>query len=158
MTEDSSSPYLAALKVEHRELAQLVRTVEGAFSAAADQGWKGERTLQVVERLAAVRDFMRDHFAREEEGGYLDEAISHAPRLGPEAARLERQHPQLLGKINDAYDEALKQHSSPREGDPFAWPTIQETTHAVLKELLTHEAGENQLLMQAFNADPRLTE
>ena len=153
MTEESSSPYLAALKVEHRELAQLVRTVEAGFSSAAGHGWKGERTSQVVEQLAALRGFVRDHFAQEEEGGYLEEALSHAPRLGPEAARLERQHPQLIAKISDVCDLALKQH-----GDPLAWPTIQENAHAAFKELLNHEAGENQLLLRAFNADLGLTD
>lgn len=148
MAEESSSAYIKALKAEHRELGQLVRAVDVALAAAADQGWKGQRTSHVVEQLVTLCDFMRDHFAQEEEGGYLEEALSHAPRLGPQAARLLHQHPQLLARIGDVCDLARKRHD-----DPSAWPAIHENAHAAIKELLAHETGENQLVQQAFNAD-----
>ena len=153
MVEESSSPYLAASKAEHRALAQLVRNVEAALATAAQQGWKGQCNSHVVEQFVTLRDFIRDHFAQEEEGGYLDEALSHAPRLAPEAARLEHQHPQLLEKISHLCDLARQ-----RQADPSAWPGIQEHAHAALKELLVHEAGENQLVVQAFNVDLGLAE
>lgn len=148
MAEKASSAYLDAMQAEHREVGKLIHAVEAAFATAALQGWKGSGTSQVVEPLIALRDFMRGHFAQEEEGGYLEEALSHAPRLCVQASQLERQHPQLLAKISDACDLAGK-----RRDDPSVWPSIQEDARAAIKELLAHEAGENQLVQQAFNTD-----
>ena len=153
MAEESYNAYLEALKAEHRQLGQMVGQAEAALAAAAGQGWTGQRATHVVEQLIALRDLMREHFAQEEAGGYLEEALSHAPRLGPQAARLERQHPQLLARISDVCELARKRHD-----DPSAWPAIHENARGAIKELLAHEAGENQLVQQAFNVDLGLTD
>jgi Hemerythrin HHE cation binding domain len=153
MAEDNSSAYLEALKAEHRELGHLVHGVEAALAAAAEEGWQGQRTSHVLEQLVTLRDFMGHHFAQEEEGGYLEEALSHAPRLAPQAARLQRQHPQLLARIDDVCDLARKRHD-----DASAWPAIHDNAQAAMKELLSHEAGENQLVQQAFNVDVGLAD
>ncbi len=91
---------------------------------------------------------MRDHFAQEEQGGYLEEALSYAPRLGPQAAKLERQHPQLLARMDDVCDTAHK-----RGSEPVAWPAILDGARAAIKELMAHESGENQIIQKAFNTD-----
>jgi hemerythrin len=134
---------VAAFDAEHRELNHLVQETRQFVIHMPFSGETAEQSRHVLSRLRA---HLEHHFAQEEQGGYLEEALVHAPRYSSHASRLLAQHPVMLGRVSDVLTLA-------GSGDftEARWPKVQQEVSKLLKELLAHEAGENQLVQRAFN-------
>src|SRR6476469_7946591 len=87
--------YVNYLLAEHRRLHQvlhLVRQTIGSGRESNQIDWK----QNVVKALRDLRAELQCHFAEEEEGACLDEAVSFQPQLSPEMKQIEQEHPRLL--------------------------------------------------------------
>lgn len=123
--------YLERARSEHRQ-------VERALREAESQLLSGFHT----ELLRKLRGQVARHFAVEEQGGCLEEAVSRNPSLSHEIIELEHQHPGLLAEL-DALIESLE-----RGGDTKAFGQEFIGFAARLRE---HEEQENRVLERGFN-------
>ena len=139
------TPYVAHLRAEHRRLHADLLQIERNWAAALTA--TGDQRPQIVAALEQLRGELVRHFDEEDEGGCLEEAVSRCPSLGPEADRIEREHPELLAELN-----AILADLADLRGKQPA-PSLDEL-HARFKQLVVklhaHEAAENRLLEQAF--------
>lgn len=146
-------PFLERALSEHDELHHVVEKLQDWLHAEPAAEVTCEMVAQARDRLASLRGMIGKHFAQEEEGGYLEEAISHAPALAAPAAGLQRQHAELLRLA----DRMLRQANENYPPD-VAWASMQTSLDQFAVKLLSHEAAENMLLGRAFNEDLGLTD
>ena len=153
MVAESLQAYVASVRADHRHQGSLVHQVHSALASGANANWSKASVQQIVIALDALHRHLGHHFAREEEGGYLEEALVHAPRLQSRASQLMAEHPTLLTQFGDLVEAA----KSPKQ-DAAQWPSLASDLNKVIGDLVRHERGENQLLQDAFAADLNLDE
>lgn len=137
--------FIAAFQAEHREMAGLVQTLRRVFDDA--QAWSPEALNEGTEALAALTKHLRHHFEQEEEGGYLEEALSAAPRFSQEAAILVAQHPVMLQQADHALESARSTDGA------AAWGRLKNDVKALIAAMIAHETAENKIVRQALNMD-----
>jgi hypothetical protein len=126
---------------EHRRLDDLLQKVRDSIVATGETGRLP--MADVVPMLRSVREELERHFAEEEEGGCLDEAVSRLPKLAAEANRIETEHPDLLRQL-----DALIKTASDRE--THAPDALEEPFRKLHQQLRRHEAAENKLLKEGL--------
>ncbi len=141
-------PFYVKALAAHRELSGLVSGIATGLDAVVhsqpgDQAWS-----ELPARFEGLLLYLKQHFAEEEAGGLLEEAICRLPRLGPQATVLERQHEPLLRDCSELVERAEVCGSSKE-----LWKGLAQDYGQFIKALLTHEAAENRLAEQAFNAE-----
>lgn len=146
MTDDTA--YLAQVKAEHYDLEQVLHHLGAAFDSARAQQWPLASTQRLVVLLSELRDQIERHFAQEEVGGYMEEALSRAPRFSAQVEALLKQHTELASGVNDVLARAKGSRDNPGN-----WKTLHADVQALLKKLKAHEAGENRIIEAAFNED-----
>jgi iron-sulfur cluster repair protein YtfE (RIC family) len=136
--------YVDHLIAEHRRLRSLLRQMraEIAHSVGPDELPSFAGVARVLSRL---REELEQHFAQEEGGGCLDEAVSRCPRLAGEEKRIEAEHPQILAEI----DRLVAQTKTLPPTHPNQL-TVQREFDTLCHQLRDHEKAENTLLAQGF--------
>lgn len=140
--------YVAGFKAEHREMHDVLRNVEKAWRICEAGGWKETDRCRLCEAMTALREHLEHHFAQEEAGGYLEEALLAAPRLAAMADKLLAQHPLLLKNCCETV-EKLRHAPS----DAAVRQRVREEYHDLRRKLLEHERGENAVMQEAFHVD-----
>jgi hemerythrin len=139
------NPFFQHAVAEHRELHHAFEKVrEHLSSKDTSQG----RLAEAIRLLTELRDRLSQHFSQEENGGYLEEAITRLPRLEPQAAVLQRQHGEFLDAANQLLRDARRPISLAE-----LWNGLRDGYSRLMKRLEAHEAAENKLLQTAFNED-----
>ena len=139
-------PYINHLLAEHRRLHGMLARARAAVRQM--NGPDRDATLyDVAHILEQVRTELAQHFAEEEQGGCMEEAVSRCPRLAEDANRIEREHVQLLAEIDRLIAEA-------KDGpENFAARiAVERDFDELCTQLHAHEAAENALLREAFGA------
>jgi hypothetical protein len=90
-------------------------------------------------------DELKQHFAEEDAGGCLEEAVCHCPRLAAEAKRIEAEHPAILAEVNGLIEQGTNLPANNQ--NQFA---IQQAFYRLYQRIRVHEAAENHLLAQGF--------
>ena len=140
-------PYIDHLLSEHRRLHKLIH--QARISIVQSGGPDGDESYQgVVQILRNLRGELQNHFAEEEAGGCLDEAVSRCPRLSPDAKRLECEHADLLAEVDRLIAEAADS-----DAHVESRVTLQRDFDSLCRQLHAHEAAENDLLRQGFGAN-----
>lgn len=136
---DEWRAYVVHLRAEHRRLHEAVRHIQSLLSRWPEPNVRDELTS----RMADLRRELAHHFDDEEQGGCIEEAVSRVPALSAAAHNIESQHPELLKQLDHMFDCVgyLQPTSFKEEFDGFA------------KQLLAHEALENQLIERGFNVN-----
>jgi hypothetical protein len=136
--------YADHLIAEHRRLHALLRQMRQAIARGVEPDERPSFD-EVARVLARLRQELVHHFAEEEDGGCLDEAVSRCPRLAGEAKRIESEHPQILAEIDRLAAQA-------RELPPtyIHQLAIQREFDRLCQELCAHEKAENTLIAQGF--------
>jgi len=91
--------YINHLLAEHRRLHTLLRLASAAINQSGDPH-RDASPVDMAKILRHAREELQHHFAEEEGGGCLNEAVSRCPSLSPEAKRIEAEHPGLLYEID----------------------------------------------------------
>ena len=134
--------FFEMMKREHSELIDLMSRVRHALeSDIRDPGGINQLIGDLYENIVS-------HFHHEEEGGYLCEALERAPRLSPHAEKLFEQH-ETLGELLGELLGLAQQ----REGTDSWWKNLSESFNNFSRELLQHEAAEDDLVQEAFIQD-----
>jgi hypothetical protein len=156
---DECRCYVEHFIAEHRRLHRMLCLARSAIVASGGPD-RDSTAADIVRVIRQVRDELEHHFAQEEGGGCLDEAVSLCPSLSAEARRIEAEHPQLLTRVDALIADALDYDQSPEKQ-----LALGREFEELCRQLEAHEAAENALLRKAFgeamngavNAQPTLT-
>ena len=133
------------LLAEHQELMQKIVDVR-KFWHDVDELGQGPKCEELASRVAGIREHLSLHFEAEEKDGYLDPALSIAPRYAEEAALLRAEHATLLQSLDDLGKEL-------QTGDSEHWDAACKRLEAFVMTLEHHEHRENGIMQAAFNDD-----
>lgn len=144
-TQEESRSYINHMATEHRHLEQLLTSAAHMFPT-----WEeidlAEWLPRIVEQFKKVRSQLANHFAQEEAGGCLEEAVSRRPALAGEARNLEADHPRLLQQLGTLVQRG--EHAQPTVQQCRA---LEHEFRALVADIHRHEEAENQLLERGFN-------
>jgi hypothetical protein len=139
--------YVDHLLAEHRRLHTLLRLARSAVlqSGGPDRDATTDDILRLLQR---IRDELMRHFAEEEAGGCLEEAVSRCPRLSAQAGRIQAEHPELLAEL-----DAVIAHAADCDQTVQSRLAFERHFDSLCERLHAHEAAENDLLRQGFGAN-----
>lgn len=145
-TDRSDPVILGHVLGEHRELHAAIAAVrclleKGAVSPDACSD-------DLVAALNSLRHHLADHFAKEEQGGFLEESVARVPRLSKAVAGIMADHPRLLAEI-DALIESIPTTAMP----PEAWRSCGVGFDRFAGHLVAHERNENSVVQEGYNED-----
>lgn len=144
MVGEEALAFAAAFEAEHREMRQLVHALRDAVNR--NRPWSREVASHAVKAVEAMRAHLRHHFAQEEAGGYLEQALAMAPRFSDEAQVLLAQHASMLQLVDEVAQVARNAVE-----DAELWPQLKLQVKDLLRKLTAHESAENRIVQQAFN-------
>lgn len=137
---------------EHRELHEVMEELRKTFRELAatheDHAKYGEKVPRLIEALGEMQTQLTQHFATEEDGGYMAEVLKVAPRFGEHAKKLQRQHEEFLGTLAHLRRRVQEFHP-----DKDRWTNIEEQFDRLLENLKVHEQQENDMLQEAYEED-----
>lgn len=140
-------PYIEHLMAEHRRLHRLLRQTR--VSIVQSSGPDGDASFADVARvLQNLRGELAHHFAEEEAGGCLDEAVSRCPNLSAELRRIETEHPEMLAAVDRLIAQA--QGCDCNVQDRIALSLAFDN---LCRQLDAHEVAENKVLKQGFGTN-----
>jgi hypothetical protein len=149
---DRSDPViLGHVLAEHRDLFNLIQSVRRAF-AAPDEPTAVHRTA-VLESLRSLRCHLQIHFAQEESGGFLEEAVTRMPRLSAAMRSILGQHPALLQEL----DVVIAGLESAAVSQP-AWEAASRSYERFADHMTAHEQRENAVVQEGYCEDLGLCE
>jgi len=141
---EEHDPFYVKFVDVHRELHHVVEAVEKGIRAALHANdvaaWS-----ELPKLLQELRAHLQRHFAEEEAGGVLEEAMSRLPRLAPKFAVVERQHAPLLRQIDQ-----LAQRAQNGGLTVAQWRSLADEFGRFVYALRAHEAAENRIVEEAF--------
>ncbi len=147
MSHQSNSPHqLTWLLEEHRELMGRITDLRKWWSELDQFGLPkfGEMGTRVEE----LHGLLAEHFAEEENGGYLAQALAIAPQFTKEAGELQKQHGEVLDAIND-FSRRLEMSEPPFD----SWQQARDEFEGIIADLRQHERAENEIVQSAFETD-----
>jgi iron-sulfur cluster repair protein YtfE (RIC family) len=149
---DRSDPViLGHVLAEHRDLFQLLLSVRSALAATGSP--TPDQRRDAIESMHTLRDHLRDHFAQEERGGFLEEAVARIPRLSAAVQSILGQHPVLLANLDRVIEDL---EASPADSE--TWVRANHGFEAFSARMTAHERSENAVVQSGYNEDLGLTE
>jgi ABC-type transporter Mla subunit MlaD len=136
--------FAKAFQAEHRELGGVLQRLRRALGNG--RPWSASAARDASRAIEELQAHLHHHFAQEEEGGYLEQALAAAPRFSGQAAELLKQHPIVLAQVAQAVRTARRATS-----DATAWPVLKEQVKRLVGSLVAHEKAENSIVQEAFN-------
>ena len=139
---------LRELDAQHRSLSAVFTALVARVQQIAEHENRDDADSELLRLIAEVEQFLPAHFAFEEAGGYLSDALAIAPRLSKRAALLQRDHRKFTARF--AMLAALAR-------DPkktiASWELIVIAIREFTEELRQHEQDEDRLIQEAFIDD-----
>jgi hemerythrin-like domain-containing protein len=137
--------YVTHLRTEHRRLRACLHRIEQQWLLDIERPRRTDDIPRVIDSLEALCAELAHHFAEEESGGCLEEAVSHRPNLSGEANRLRCEHTELVGRLQGLI---ARLRLLPRPGESI--DRVGEDFRRFADDLRAHQAGENRVLEQSF--------
>jgi hypothetical protein len=130
---------------EHHRLNQLLLEIGYEVAALGQAGRPAGALVRLSQRLVALRSELQAHFAEEETGGCLEEAMVRCPSLSGEGKAILAEHKVL----NRSLEQLVVQTRN-----PSAVPADVEKSYRAFAEMLqAHDAAETRILQMAFGAE-----
>jgi iron-sulfur cluster repair protein YtfE (RIC family) len=149
---DRSDPViLGHLLAEHRDLFNLIQSVRKALATSGEP--PAERRAAILESLRSLRCHLKGHFAQEESGGFLEEAVTRIPRLSAAMRSIIAQHPDLLVEL-DGVIAGLD--AAPASA--AAWESAGRNFERFADHMTAHEQRENAVVQEGYCEDLGLCE
>ena len=151
---------LGHVLTEHRDLFHLMHSVQSRFATAGLPGSPSpEHRADVLESLHHLREHLGDHFAQEELGGFLEEAMTRMPRLSAAVRSIVAQHPALLAELDRVIDElTIVEKSGGFAAKAKSWSAAVHAFEAFAAHMAAHERSENMVVQEGYNEDLGLVE
>jgi hypothetical protein len=146
MNTDSSTDTIRDIVALHDKLSRDLQELNVWLKEADEYGQP--QFGQLGDRVRVIRDVIAQHFAKEEEGGYMTAPLEAAPHLSDRAAALLADHPRLLAEF-DRLTTALR-------ACPVTytrWSDAHRDVQQAIDHLHAHEHRENELWQEAFDTD-----
>lgn len=137
-------PYAEHLRVEHQRLNRCLCHVNTLFSDLVSANMV-KALPRLIETLADLRVDLARHFAEEESGGCIEEAVCRCPSLSQDARNVEAQHPRLLGEV----DKVIAEAQAARRDKTWI-DDLQREFNQFAAQLRKHESAENRILQLGF--------
>ena len=137
--------YLQHLQAEHHRLNRVLTEIGHRFLEINKSVVEQPILSGLIHRLEELLKELQNHFAEEEGGGCLDEAVARCPSVGPRTSELMQEHPKLAGRLENLI-AAMKMG----QGDGKEWLRQFE---GFATEIRVHECAENRVLEQAFGGE-----
>ena len=137
--------YLRHLQAEHHRLNCALTEICHRFHELNCSAVTQPILSSLIDRLEELLMELRNHFAEEEGGGSLDEAVARCPSMGPRTSELMHEHPELAGRLDNLIDAMNTGRGSAKE-----WQSQFEALAAALR---MHECAENRVVEQAFGGE-----
>ena len=138
-----------------REFDAQHQNLSGVFVALIDRIRQVPKTddqcdaqSELLRLIAETEQLLLAHFAFEEAGGYLSDALAIAPRLSKRAAVLQRDHRKFTARFAKLATFAREL----REVDE-SWEYLGIAIREFIRELRVHELEESRLVLEAFLDD-----
>jgi hypothetical protein len=148
---DRSDPViLAHVLAEHRDLYCKMTAIRSAFAVA--QVPTREQVLQLETAVRCLREHLQHHFAQEEAGGFLEEAIARMPRLASAATAILSQHPELLCELDGLADN-LREMLMTGDISANTWQQARRDYECFAVHMQAHERSENAVVQDGYNED-----
>lgn len=144
-----NAAFLREIKEDNQRLKELLAELRRVLGGRGRAYAISRHAL--IEMLSDFRDQLATHFALEEAFGYFDEPLIAAPRLAERAEVLRQDHAGLFVRLCGLVDQA--EDTFQREPHERACRLIAEQFRQFDADLQAHEQAENELIMEAFNAD-----
>jgi hypothetical protein len=151
---------LGHVLAEHRDLFHLMHSVQSRLAMAGLPGPPSpESRADVLESLHHLREHLGDHFAQEELGGFLEEAMTRIPRLSAAVRSIVAQHPALLAELDRVIDQlTIVEKSGEGAGGAKSWSAAVHAFEAFAAHMAAHERSENAVVQEGYNEDLGLVE
>lgn len=144
--------FINHLVSEHRRVHLLLCEVREAIDrhgglkpVAEPPTPAADRFTDVVHAVDHLRRELTAHFAEEERGGCLEEAVARCPRLSQEAQRIEAEHRDLLEDASRLAEAAKVCRETTRD-----YAALRRRFDHFCEKIQAHEHAENRLLSEAF--------
>jgi iron-sulfur cluster repair protein YtfE (RIC family) len=137
-------PYVRHMRMAHRRQNEALRAINGLLTEL-ELPESAKAAARLVESLQALRADLAFHFAEEESGGCVEEAVIRCPGLSPDARRAGAQHRLLLNHLNGVLQRM--QELSPQSGCVAPIREVFQQFAVALKE---HENAEERILQAGF--------
>jgi hypothetical protein len=135
--------FVEHLHHEHSRIKQLLLEI-GREAADLAHFPEPSRIARLAERLADLRKQLKSHYAEEESGGCMEEAVTRCPSLASDAKAILEEHLVL--------DRMLEQLVA-ETGQPTAVAAdIRQNWQTFAKKLEDHDVAETRLLQMAFGS------
>lgn len=128
--------FVEHLRGEHEQIHQAVASVKRDLLRVDPPC----EPTTMRDHLSRLRHTLVEHFNEEEQGGCLEEAVSCAPHLSSDVAKIENEHASILKLL----DQLIKR------SDDCAVQDYRESFRRFATILQAHEASENRILHTAF--------
>lgn len=142
--DEQHRSFMDHMRVEHRRLHKMLGEMRSAIASGDDQA-EAPSFGHVVFVLQKLYEELKHHFAEEEAGGCLEEAVCLCPRLSAEAKRITCEHSEILDEVSGLIEQAKTLPANTK--NRFA---MGQELDRLGRRLQSHEAAENRLLSQGF--------
>jgi hypothetical protein len=144
-SECGESTFVEHLLAEHRRLDHMVCSTLSALPSweeADSTSWPP----RVIAGLSAIRAELAQHFAEEEAGGCLEEAVARCPALSTDVRRAQAEHQQLLEVLDELVHDC-RNLEKPTRREVLA---LEQELRALVHKLRLHEGEETRIMQRAF--------
>jgi len=126
-----------SLTQAHDELLDDLRKLQESAASGAN--------AELRDRLVAAQTDIAEHFAFEEQNGYLDAVREREPWTDRTIQQLAEEH----GELKRTLDALVRK----AQGTPSLSEAFREEVRAWVRHVRQHETRENALIQDAFNSD-----
>jgi hypothetical protein len=142
-----NAAFLQEIKDVNQELWMLQSDLRHRFQRPVAPG----QCRFLLDKLCQLRDQLALHFSLEEAFGYFDDPVDVAPRLGRAADRLRAEHKGLYLDLCDLVERAERMFYD----EQYAALALRLGPQFLKfdEELRSHEERENELIVEAYDAD-----
>jgi hypothetical protein len=147
----TAAPALDDVRLRRAGLKAALSNLELALAAPAPH--RTTWVMRVRESLRAVHEVWTRHIVETEApGAFLDELVAEAPRLATPAARLRREHNDILQMITRV-EKRLE--LPPADDDSYGcWvDEVRTELNALLVALVKHRQRGSDLVYEAYDVD-----
>jgi len=138
--------FIDEMQSQHAHSVAICHDVSHCLGTC-DPKQQAEIPAKLVNALARLQEQLGLRFAREEQGGYLEEAACRLPRLQEEVARILTEHTELLQRLEGLTAEvrviARQGKNCPR--------SLTSRIKGLVEQLAQHESAEREVVQQGFS-------
>lgn len=142
-----NAAFLQEIKEVNQELWMLQADLRHRFQRPVAPG----HSRFLIDKLCLFRDQLALHFSLEEAYGYFDDPVDVAPQLSRAADRLRAEHKGLYLDLCELVERAERMFYDEQHAALALWlcPQFLEFDD----RLRSHEERENELIVDAYDAD-----